>query len=111
MASTPTRPTEASAMQFPRSASVVMLVRHLWFGADGYESVMAARRCHELYADNFQPKADNPLHKPAQGGLVGQFGAEDGRVRARADLAFVELCTERSVRLAGENDLVCARSH
>ena len=88
-----------------------MLVRHLWFGADGYKSVMAAQRCHEQYADNFKPKADNPLHKPAQGGLIGQFGAEDGRVRARADLAFVELCTERSVRLAGENDLVCARSH
>ena len=88
-----------------------MLVRHLWFGADGYESVVPARRCHELYTNNFESKADNPLHKPAQGGLIGQFGAEDGRVRARADLAFVELRTERSVRLTGENDLVYARSH
>jgi hypothetical protein len=88
-----------------------MLVRHLWFGADGCESVMGARRCHEQYADNFKPKADNPLDKPAQGGLIGQFGAEDGRVRTRADLAFVELRTERSVRLADENDLVCAGSH
>jgi hypothetical protein len=87
-------------------ARVAMLVRHLWFGAGSYESVMAARRCHELYADNFKPEAGNPLHKPAQGGLVGQFGAEDGRVRARADRAFVELRAERSVRLAGENDLV-----
>jgi hypothetical protein len=70
-----------------------------------------SRRCHQQYADNFKPEPDDPLHQPAQGGLVGQFGAEDGRVRARADLAFVELRTERSVRLTGENDLVYARSH
>jgi hypothetical protein len=67
--------------------------------------------CHELHADNFEPKADNPLHKPAQGGLIGQFGAEDGRALAHADRAFVELRTERSVGLTGENDLVYARSH
>jgi hypothetical protein len=72
---------------------------------------MALRRWHEQYADNFKPEADDPLHKPAQGSLIGQFGAEDGCVRARADLAFVKLCTERSVRLAGEDDLVYARSH
>ena len=61
--------------------------------------------------DDFKPKADNPLHKAAKGSLIGQFGAEGGGVRARADLAFVKLRAERSVCLASENDLVCVWSH
>ncbi len=68
-------------------------------------------RCHEQYVDGFKPKPDEPLPKSAEGGLVGQFGAEGGRVRAGGDHAVVEVCAQRSVCLASESDLVYVRPH
>ena len=35
---------------------------------------------------DFKPKAGDPLHKPGEGSLVGQLGAEGGCVRARVTL-------------------------
>jgi hypothetical protein len=47
-------------------------------------------RCYSHYVNDFEPEAGDPLHKPAKGSLVGQFGAEGGPVRACSDLAVVE---------------------
>jgi len=56
--------------------------------------------------DDLKPEFGDPLHKPREGSLVGQLGAECSCIRAQADFAVVELRAERSVRLAGESDLV-----
>jgi hypothetical protein len=68
-------------------------------------------RCHAHYVDDFKPEAGDPLHKPAEGSLVGQFGAKGGPVRAGSDLAVVELRAQRTVCLAAETDLICEWSH
>jgi hypothetical protein len=44
-----------------------------------------------VHIDDFKTEADDPLYKPGEGSLVGQLGAEGGRIRACADLAVVEL--------------------
>jgi hypothetical protein len=31
---------------------------------------------------HFEPEADDPLHEPAEGGLIGKFGAEGRGARA-----------------------------
>jgi hypothetical protein len=61
--------------------------------------------CHPVHVDDFKPEADDPLYKPGEGSLIGQLGAEGGRLRARGDLAVVELCAQRSAGLAAEGDL------
>ena len=50
--------------------------------------------------NDHQPEADDPLYEPREGGLVGQLGAEGGCVQACGDIAVVELCAQRSARLA-----------
>jgi hypothetical protein len=64
-----------------------------------------------MHVDHDKPQADDPLYEPGEGSLVGQLGAEGGRVRARGDLAVVQLCAQRSARLAAESDLICVWSH
>lgn len=64
-----------------------------------------------MHVDDDKPETDDPLYQPGEGSLVRQLGAEDGRVRACGDLAFVELCSQRSARLAAESDLICMWSH
>jgi len=64
-----------------------------------------------MYIDHDKPQADDPLYQPGEGSLVRQLGAEDGRVRACGHLAVVELCAQRSARLAAESDLICMWSH
>jgi hypothetical protein len=59
-----------------------------------------------VHIDYFKTKADDPLYKPGEGSLVGQLGAEGGRIRACADLAVVELRAQRSAGLAAESDLI-----
>jgi hypothetical protein len=54
----------------------------------------------------FEPKPGDALNKPRQGSLVRKLGAEGGCALACGDRAVVELRAQRSVRLAGENDLV-----
>jgi hypothetical protein len=58
--------------------------------------------------DDFKPKADDPLNKPGEGSLIGQVGAEGGRLRVCGDRAVVELCPQRSAGLTAESDLICA---
>jgi len=60
---------------------------------------------------DFKSKAGDPLHKPGEGSVIGYLGAEGGRTPACGDFAVVELRAERSVRLAGESDLVGAWWH
>ena len=74
---------------------------------------LACLRCgaHEVHVDNLKPKADDPLDKPGEGSLVGQLGAQGGGVRACGDLAVVELCAQRSARLAAEGELIREWSH
>src|SRR5262249_26437446 len=60
-------------------------------------------RRHDQHADDFEPKAGDPLDEPGERGLVGHLGAQGGRVRARGDLAVVELRAQRAVCLAGES--------
>ena len=48
--------------------------------------------CHQVHSDDFKTEADDPLYKSGEGSLVGQLGAEGGRLRACGDLAVVELC-------------------
>ena len=62
--------------------------------------------CHQVQINDFQPEADDPLDQPGQGSLVGQFSAENGRLRARGDLAVVELGAQRPAGLAAESDLI-----
>ena len=62
--------------------------------------------CHQVHIDYFKTEADDPLYKPGEGSLVGQLGAEGGRIRACGDLAVVELCAQRSAGLAAESDLI-----
>jgi hypothetical protein len=64
-----------------------------------------------VHVDDFKPKADDPLNKPGEGSLIGQLGAEGGRLRACPDLAVVELRAQRSAGLAAESDLICAWLH
>jgi hypothetical protein len=64
-----------------------------------------------MHIDDDKPETDDPLYQPGEGSLVRQLGAEDGRVRACGDPAFVELCSQRSARLAAESDLICVWSH
>ena len=49
-----------------------------------------------MHLDYFKTEADDPLYKPGEGSLVGQLGAEGGRIRACGDLAVVELRAQRS---------------
>jgi hypothetical protein len=35
-----------------------------------------------VHIDYFKTEADDPLYKPGEGSLVGQLGAEGGRIRA-----------------------------
>lgn len=60
----------------------------------------------QVQVDDFKPKAGYPLHKPRQGSLVGDLGAEGSCTGARGDCAVIELCAERPVCLAGESDLI-----
>ena len=62
--------------------------------------------CHQVHIDYFKTEADDPLYKPGEGSLVGQLGAEGGRIRACGDLAVVELRAQRSADLAAESDLI-----
>ena len=62
--------------------------------------------CHQVHIDYFKTEADDPLYKPGEGSLVGQLGAEGGRIRACGDLAVVELRAQRSAGLAAESDLI-----
>ena len=62
--------------------------------------------CHQVHIDDFKAEADDPLYKPGEGSLVGQLGAECGRLRACGDLAVVELRAQRSAGLAAESDLI-----
>jgi hypothetical protein len=62
--------------------------------------------CHQVHIDYFKTEADDPLYKPGKGSLVGQLGAEGGRIRACGDLAVVELRAQRSAGLAAESDLI-----
>jgi hypothetical protein len=64
-----------------------------------------------VHVDDFKPEADDPLYKPGEGSLVGQLGAECGRLRACGDLAVVELRAQRSAGLASETDLTCEWTH
>jgi hypothetical protein len=64
------------------------------------------RLCHQVHIDYFKTEADDPLYKPGEGSLVGQLGAEGGRIRACGDLAVVELRAQRSAGLAAESDLI-----
>ena len=64
-----------------------------------------------MHVDNLQTQADHPLYKPGERSLVAQLGAEGSGVRARDDLAVVELCAQCPARLAAEGDLVCEWSH
>jgi hypothetical protein len=59
-----------------------------------------------VHIDYFKTEADDPLYKPGEGSLVGQLGAEGGRIRACGDLAVVELRAQRSAGLAAESDLI-----
>jgi hypothetical protein len=68
-------------------------------------------QCHQVDVDHYQPKADDSLYEPGEGSLVGQFGPEGSRVRACCDLALVELCAQRSARLATQGDLICESCH
>lgn len=60
-----------------------------------------------MHIEDNKPEADDPLYKPGEGSLVGQFGADGGRIRACGDVAVVELCAQRPARLAAESDLIC----
>ena len=62
--------------------------------------------CHQVHVDDLKPKADDPLYKPGECGLVGQLGAEGGHLRACGDLAVVKLRAQRSAGLAAESDLI-----
>jgi hypothetical protein len=62
--------------------------------------------CHQVHIDDFKAEADDSLYKPGEGSLVGQLGAECGRLRACGDLAVVELRAQRSAGLAAESDLI-----
>jgi len=62
--------------------------------------------CHQVHIDDLKTEADDPLYKPGEGSLVGQLRAERGRIRARGDLAVVELRAQRSAGLAAESDLI-----
>jgi hypothetical protein len=64
-----------------------------------------------MHIDHDKSQSDDSLYQPGEGSLVRQLGAEDGRVRARGDLAVVELRAQRSARLAAESDLICVWSH
>ena len=64
-----------------------------------------------MHIDHDKSQADDSLYQPGEGSLVRQLGAEDGRVRACGDLAVVELCAQRSARLAAESDFICVWSH
>jgi hypothetical protein len=59
-----------------------------------------------VHVDDLKPKADDPLYKPGECGLVGQLGAKGGHLRAYGDLAVVKLCAQRSAGLAAESDLI-----
>jgi hypothetical protein len=48
--------------------------------------------CHQVHSDDFKTEADDPLYKSGEGSLVGQLGADGGRLQACGDLAVVELC-------------------
>jgi hypothetical protein len=61
---------------------------------------------HQMHVDDLKPKADDPLYKPGECGLVGQLSAEGGHLRACGDLAVVKLCAQRSAGLAAESDLI-----
>jgi hypothetical protein len=64
-----------------------------------------------VQVDDDKPEAGDPLYEPGEGSLVGQLGAEGGRVRACGDLAVVELRAQRPAGLAAESDLICVWSH
>ena len=64
-----------------------------------------------MNVDYLQPKAAYPLQQAGQRALIWQVRAQRGRVRSDADLAVVELATQRRTGHAGESDLVRSRSH
>jgi hypothetical protein len=64
-----------------------------------------------VHVEDLKTEADDPLDQPGQGRLIGQLGAECGRLRARDDLAVVELRTQRSASRAAETDLIREWSH
>ena len=68
-------------------------------------------QCHQVDVDHYQPKADDSLYEPGEGSLVGQFSPEGSRVRACCDLALVELCAQRSARLATQGDVIRESRH
>src|SRR5690348_11977186 len=53
------------------------------------------RLCHQVHVEDFKPEAYDPLDQPGEGSQVGQLGAQGGRLRARDDLAVVELRAQR----------------
>jgi hypothetical protein len=61
-----------------------------------------------VHVDDFKPEADDPLDKSGEGSLVGQVGAEGGRLQVCRDRAVVELRAQRSAGLAAERDLIGA---
>jgi len=66
---------------------------------------------NQVDVDHYESKADDSLYEPGEGSLVGQFGPEGSRVRACCDLVLVELCAQRSARLATQGDLICESCH
>jgi hypothetical protein len=59
-----------------------------------------------MHVDDFKTEPDDPLYKLGESSLVGQLGAEGGRLQGCGDLAVVELCAQRSACRAAESDLV-----
>jgi hypothetical protein len=64
-----------------------------------------------VHLDDDEPEADDPLYESGEGSLICQVGVERGRIWPRCELAFVELCAQRSACLAAESDLICEWSH
>jgi hypothetical protein len=58
------------------------------------------------HAGYFQPEVDDPLDEPGHRALIGQLGAQGGRVRADGDRAVVEFGAHSGAGLPGDSDLV-----